>query len=96
MRGQFKNKRDLNEADLFKEIRAHGIQVHPTDQPLDAVCGYKGHTFLVEIKNGPKAPFTKPQVKFLDAWEGQAVTLSTLEEATVWARNIRATYGVTQ
>jgi len=56
MRGHYiKNRRDLNEPQIFDIIRSHGIQVYPTDQPADAVCGFSGMTFLVEVKNGPKA-----------------------------------------
>ena len=90
MRGRHgNNRRDLNEKQIFDIIRAHGIQVYPTDQPADAVCGFRGVTFLVEVKNGPKAPLTGPQIKFLATWEGQHQILCTDQEAIDWCKHIR-------
>ena len=88
MRGQFKNKRDGNEAALFKIIKGYGIQVCPTDQPLDSICAFKGINYLVEIKNGPKAPLTKPQEEFIAEWRGQYVILCSEDEAHEWARSV--------
>ena len=90
MRGHhIKNKRDANEAAIFCILRAHGIQVYPTDKPADAVCGFRGVTFLVEVKNGVKAPLTAAQKKFLSTWEGQHQILCTEDEATAWAQEVR-------
>jgi hypothetical protein len=50
-RGNHKNRRDGNEKDIFSIIRNYGIQVEPMDIPCDAVCGYMGNNYLVEIKN---------------------------------------------
>jgi len=72
IRGQYANKRDGNEAGIFDLFRSAGLSVCPLDTPLDAIVGYAGRTYLVEIKNGHKAPLTKPQVAFLNAWTGQA------------------------
>ena len=91
MRGHhIKNRRDKNEKQIFDIIRAHGIQVHPIDKPCDAICGYRGVSLLVEVKNGVKAPLTPAQKKFLRTWEGQHVILCTEDEATGWAQEIRA------
>ena len=92
IRGQYKNKRDANEADLFAIIRGAGIAVEPLDTPCDAVCGFAGHNYLVEIKNGPKAPLTAPQAKFHSTWVGQIVTIRTEEEARAWATNVIKSY----
>ena len=40
----------------------------------DLLIGYKGKSVLVEIKNGEKATFTEPQVKFMQEWRGGAVS----------------------
>ena len=85
-------KRDMNEPEVFKAIRDEGITVEPTDQPLDALCGFNGYTFTIEVKNGPKAPLTDAQVKFLNTWPGQSVVLTSEEEAILWSRHIKATY----
>ncbi len=93
MRGHFiKNKRDTNEAAIFRIIRAHGFTIYPIDKPADALCGFRGVTFLVEIKNGRKAPLTDAQKKFLKTWEGQHVILCSEDEAIRWCQDIRARY----
>ena len=88
MRGQYKNARDGNEKVLFKILRDYGIQVYPTDQPLDSICAFKGVNYLVEIKNGPKAKLTKGQKDFTSDWRGQYVVLCSEDEAHAWARSI--------
>ena len=88
IRGQYKNKRDANEPEIFDILRAWGIQVEPLDVPCDAVCGYRGNNYLVEIKNGDKAPMTKSQAKFHADWNGDIVTLRTVDEAQDWARGV--------
>ena len=92
-----KAKRDLNESDLFVELRAHGLSVYSLDTPLDALVGYGGRTYLVEIKNGPKAPLTPAQVKFicgdrmnLAPWRGQYVILRSVADARSFAQKVRA------
>ena len=93
MRGHHvKVKRDKNEAAIFSILRAHGIQVYPIDKPCDAIAGYRGVSFLIEVKNGLKAPLTDGQKKFLRTWEGQHEILCTEDEAVRWAQDIRARY----
>lgn len=93
MRGHhIKNKRDTNEGIIFDILRAHGISVYPIDKPADALCGYRGVTFLIEVKNGPKAKLTPPQHKFLNTWTGDHTILDSEEAATKWAQDVRARY----
>lgn len=83
-------KRDNNESDIFTNLRAHGIYVYPLDVPLDALAYFRGVTYLVEIKNGPKAPFTPAQIKFLAAWPGTPVILRSFDDSTMWAKGLRS------
>tara|TARA_R110000772_G_scaffold45492_1_gene104215 strand:- start:4550 stop:4828 length:279 start_codon:yes stop_codon:yes gene_type:complete len=89
IRGQYKNKRDGNEAGIFTMLRSHGLIVCPMDTPCDAVVGYGGHSYLVEVKM-PKAPFTKAQKEFLKTWIGNYKRLETVEEAEAFAKKVRA------
>ena len=90
MRGHhIKNRRDLNEKQIFDILRAHGFQVYSIDTPCDAICAYGGLNYLVEVKNGPKAPLTPPQIKFIATWEGQHQILCTDQEAIDWCKHIR-------
>jgi hypothetical protein len=49
----------------------------------------------VEVKNGPKAPLTPYQKKFKKRWRGQYVILCDIEEAEVWCKLIRNSFGLT-
>ena len=88
IRGNYKNKRDANEKIIFAILRSYGIQVEPTDEPLDAICAYKGVNYLVEVKDGPKARYTPKQKEFMDRWQGQYVVLRSEQEAFTWAQEI--------
>ena len=84
-----KAKRDLNEPEIFEVLEAFGLTVEPTDKPADAVVGYLGQTYLVEVKNGPKAPLTTYQKGFIERWKGQYVILCSAAEAEEWAALVR-------
>ena len=43
---------------------------------------------IVGIKNGPKAPLTKSQERFLADWRGQSIILATEQQAHEWARSV--------
>lgn len=83
-------KRDANEPSVVDIFEAHGISVERADKPLDLVLGYAGRTYLVEVKNGPKAPTTTFQDAFFVRWRGHAVIVCGDDEATDLARAIRA------
>lgn len=89
IRGQYKNKRDANEPDIFTELRAYGLSVFPMDTPADALVGWMGRTYLVEVKQ-PKGKLTDTQEAFLDTWKGDFTILRTVEEASAFAQLLRA------
>jgi hypothetical protein len=41
--------------------------------PVDLLVGYKGHTFLVEIKTGAKKRLTALQQDFFESWGGSTL-----------------------
>jgi len=86
--GRYNNRRDANEAAIFKALRDLGLSVYPLDMPADALVGYADVTHLVEIKNGPKARFTTDQVKFQAGWQGCYVVLRSESEARTWAKGV--------
>jgi len=88
-RPPMKAKRDANEASVFAILRAHGLSVYPLDLPLDAVVGYGGRTYLVEVKDGPKAPMRPKQVEFFRDWPGHAVVIRDDDEAVAFAKAVR-------
>ncbi|MFG6573192.1 hypothetical protein ACGYLO_16485 [Sulfitobacter sp. 1A13353] len=88
IRGQYKNKRDANEGPIFDELRAYGLSVYPMDRPADALIGFRGASYLVEVKM-PKGKLTGPQEAFLETWKGDYTILRTTEEASQFAQMIR-------
>ena len=70
-------------------LRAHGLSVYAMDAPADALVGYQGRSYLVEVKT-PTGKLTGPQQTFLDGWRGDYTVLRTVEDATAFARAVRA------
>ena len=57
------------------------------DVPCDAVIGYAGRSYLVEIKNPKgKNKLTGPQEQFLSTWRGDYTIMRTIDEADAFAR----------
>jgi hypothetical protein len=50
----------------------------------DIVIGYKGKNYLVEIKDGTKAPsqrkLTKAEAVFHESWTGQIATITSVDD----------------
>ena len=67
---RYASRRDANEAAIVKALRDAGAYVWIIGLPVDLLVGYNGHTFLVEIKNGPKKKLTKLQEGFFIGWKG--------------------------
>lgn len=74
---------DSNAKAIRDGLRQAGVSVDPRC-PLDWLCGFQGHNFLLEVKTvaGFKRRSPKQQ-EFLDGWKGQASVVQTLEEALV-------------
>ena len=58
---------DANQEAVVIALRAAGAYVWIIGLPVDLLVGYKGHTFLVEIKDGPKKRLTALQRLFLQS-----------------------------
>jgi hypothetical protein len=61
---------DHNQDQIVSALRAAGAFVWVIGLPVDLLVGYKGHTFLVEVKNGPKRRLTHLQADFFENWGG--------------------------
>ena len=59
---------DENQPKIVKELLAKGISVQPGMD--DILVGYKGRTYWIEIKTGPKAALKPSQVRLMDEWKG--------------------------
>ena len=61
---------DANQDQIVSALRAAGAYVWIIGLPVDLLVGYKNHTFLVEVKDGPKKRLTALQDDFFKNWTG--------------------------
>lgn len=64
---------DANQNAVVSALRAAGAYVWIIGLPVDLLVGYKGHTFLVEVKNGPRKRLTALQEDFFKNWSGSSL-----------------------
>jgi len=64
---------DANQDQIVSALRAAGAYVWVIGLPVDLLVGYKGHTFLVEVKNGPRKRLTPLQANFFENWSGSTL-----------------------
>ena len=68
---------DSNQTAVVGALRAAGAYVWIIGLPVDLMVGYKGHTVLMEVKDGPGKRLTALQEAFFAKWEGG--TLSKID-----------------
>ena len=64
---------DANQDQIVSALRGAGAYVWIIGLPVDLLVGYKGHTFLVEIKTDSKKRLTKLQADFFENWSGSTL-----------------------
>lgn len=64
---------DANQDQIVSALRAAGAYVWIIGLPVDLLVGFRGHTFLVEVKNGSKKRLTKLQADFFENWSGSTL-----------------------
>ena len=64
---------DANQKQIISALEAAGAYVWVIGLPVDLLVGHKGHTFLVEVKNGPKRRLTALQDDFFKSWSGSTL-----------------------
>jgi len=82
-------KADTNQSKIVKVLRAVGATVTSTHQLgkgfPDIVVGYKGHNYLLEIKDGDKPPsqrkLTADEQEWHDKWRGTVKIVNNETEA---------------
>lgn len=71
------SRRDANEQRVIAALRACGAYVKQINDEgtFDLLCWYRGHTLLLEVKDGDKSPsaraLTPAEAKFHAEWPGQ-------------------------
>jgi hypothetical protein len=64
---------DANQEAIVSALRAAGAYVWIIGLPVDLLVGYKGHSFLMELKTGPQKRLTKLQADFFENWSGSTL-----------------------
>ena len=72
---------DLNQQEIIDALKEIGCSVVAIGNPVDLLCGYRSHNFLLEVKRPGQKPRTPLQKKFLADWRGQVRVVETAEEA---------------
>jgi hypothetical protein len=90
---RYAKRTDDNHSELVERLRAALPEATVFDLSgagrgiPDLLLGYKGRNYLIEIKDGEKAPskrqLTEAQKKFHDSWQGQVAIATSPEGAVV-------------
>jgi hypothetical protein len=73
---------DANQTEIVMALRKAGAYVWVIGLPVDLLVGYKGHTFLVEVKTTSKKRLTSLQADFFKNWTGGSLErIETPEQA---------------
>jgi hypothetical protein len=74
---------DENQAAIVQALRDAGAFVWVIGLPVDLLVGYKGHTFLVEVKTTSKKRLTGLQATFFEKWIGGSLCRVDSPEAAL-------------
>jgi hypothetical protein len=74
---------DANQEQIVSALRAAGAYVWIIGLPVDLLVGYKNHTFVVEVKDGPKRRLTNLQEEFFKNWTGGTLARIDSPEAAL-------------
>jgi hypothetical protein len=80
---------DANQQAIVAALRAAGAYVWIIGLPVDLLVGYKGHTFLMEVKTTSKKRLTGLQTDFFQFWAGG--TLCRVDSPEVALQMLRVT-----
>jgi hypothetical protein len=74
---------DKNQEEIVSALRDAGAYVWIIGLPVDLLVGYKGHSFLIEIKSGSSKRLTKLQEDFFNNWSGSTLVRIDSPEAAL-------------
>ncbi len=83
---------DNNQADVVKALERCGVQVFDTSGMgfgfPDLVLGFRGKTYLAEVKNGDTAwTFTPAQKRFHAEWNGdRPLIFTSVDDVALWIK----------
>jgi hypothetical protein len=86
------HKTDTNQREIVAALRKAGCSVHVTSDQHDGfpdlVVGRThraggSHTYLIEVKSGPRSGLTPAQKRFRASWRGHYAVASGVDEALI-------------
>ena len=82
-----KAKRDANEREIVAALEQCGATVYRLDVPCDLLIGFRGRTYLGEVKT-KNGKLTKHQKEFAEVWRGQVPHIfRTPDDVVEWVNN---------
>lgn len=85
-------KRDITEPSIVDALKRVGFSICRMDQPVDLLAGFRGVTYLVEVKSGSKGyakALNENQQTFAAQWNGSPVfILRSADDAIAWAQSV--------
>lgn len=75
---RYAKKRDAAEPEVVSTLQQCGFSVERLDKPVDLLIGFRGKTFLVEVKSSAKGygkSLNRNQQDFSDKWRGTPVVI---------------------
>lgn len=83
---RYAKRRDGNEAAIIAALEAVGCQVERLDRPVDLIVGFRGQTFLIEVKDPHgRNRLQETQSAFLRDWNGGPAAVVRSEEEALKA-----------
>jgi hypothetical protein len=88
-----RHRSDSNQSPIVDILRRLGAYVAITSQVgggfTDLVVGFRGVTYIVEVKYGDDWDYTPAQKEFRKDWKGgPIVTLASVDDAVTWLQRI--------
>ena len=78
-------KRDSAEPAIVAALRKMGASVAQMSKPVDLAVGFRGRTYLAEVKSGKAGRLTPAQELFIEGWCGGEVRiLRSVDDAVAW------------
>jgi Holliday junction resolvase len=89
-------KVDANQSNLVEFFRMMGCSVESLAAVgkgvPDLLIGYRGKNYLVEVKDGAKAPseqkLTRAQVEWHESWRGQKIVINSIDAAIEFIKSL--------
>jgi hypothetical protein len=86
-------RRDKSEPLIIEALRAAGCSVERVSQPVDLLIGYRGRTYLAEVKtprkDGGRDRLQDGQSEFIADWRGAPVPVfRSVDDALWWMRGV--------